>query len=51
MDKANFDFFIKSTMDIPIQSTVHRISTSEHNFPYPENPNIVFEIIRYLKLT
>ena len=51
MDKANFIFFTKSTVDISIQSTIHKISTKEHNFPYAEKPNIIFEIIKFLEST
>ena len=50
MDKANYAFFVESTTDIPIKSTVQRISTNEHNFPYADTPNIIFEIIDFLNL-
>ena len=50
MDRANFAFFTKSTADIPIQSTIQKIKTKEHNFPYAGKPNIIFEIINFLEL-
>ncbi|MEK6218303.1 MAG: hypothetical protein N2B59_03940 [Psychrobacter sp.] len=51
MDKANFNFFNVSTADISMQSTIHKISSKEHNFPYAERPNVIFEIIKFLELT